>query len=358
MRIFNFYHNDIIMEFMETALPDFILAFTFFTSAVFAVLNKHFGQRRPAIGVSAAIGFALATGLIWWEQATGLSIRDLGPIAVGFAIIILAFVMYKAIHQIGGSWAGAAIAFGASIMVAKLLELKIPIDPEVIQAVMLVALIVGILALVNYTHGHSAYSQRRVYEVPIIRHDMSDLYQGRRLSNRLKDQFRKLRHESKDLSEHPEQKSQILLQLKRILPAEGYLTEKMAQLRTKAHQIRNGHIARLEETRQVFTKLPVSAKKKAAAELISRYKQIAGIDTRLERLDGAVAETERRVRDLTKQAEQYATNYNYKKLDQTLNVAEKLQSHNSKLLKSIQHTEQKLSAIAQKVANEVKQIEK
>jgi hypothetical protein len=358
MRLFNFYHNTIIMEFMETALPDFILAFTFFASLVFAVLNKHFGQRRPAIGMSAAIGFALATGLIWWERAIGLSIRDLGPIAVGFAIIVLAFVMYKAIHQIGGSWAGAAIAFGASIMVAKILELNIPIDPEVIQAVMLVALIVGILALVNYTHGHSAYSQHKVYEVPIIRHDMSDLYQGRRLSNRLKDQFRKLRHESRDLTEHPEQTSQILLQLKRILPAEGYLTEKMAQLRTKAHQIRNGHIARLEETQQIFAKLPVSTKKKAAAELISRYKQIAGIDTRLERLDGAVGETERRVRDLTKQAEQYAAIYNYKKLDQTLEVAEKLQNHNSRLLKSIQHTEQKLSAIAKKVANEVKQIEK
>jgi prefoldin subunit 5 len=90
----------------------------------------------------------------------------------------------------------------------------------------------------------------------------------------------------------------------------------------------------------------------------SRYKQITGIDTRLERLDGAVAETERRIKDLTKQAEQYAANYNFKKLDDTLNMAEKLQSHNSKLLKSIQHTEQKLSAVAKKVANEVKQIEK
>ena len=358
MRLFNFYHNTIIMEFMETALPDFILAFTFFASLVFAVLNKHFGQRRATIGMSAAIGFALATGLIWWERATGLSIRDLEPIAVGFAIIVLAFVMYKAIGQIGGSWAGAAIAFGASIMVAKLLELKIPIDPEVIQAVMLVALIVGILALVNYTRGHSPYAVRTAYEVPIVRHDMSDLYQGRRLSNRLKDQFRKLRHESRDLNEHPEQTSQVLLQLKRILPAEGYLTEKMAQLRTKAHQIRNGHIARLEETGQVFSKLPVSAKKKAAAELISRYKQIAGIDTRLERLDKAVAETERRIKDLTKQAEQYAASYNYRKLDDTLNMAEKLQNHNSRLLRSIQHTEQKLSAIAKKVANEVKQIEK
>jgi len=358
MRIFNFYHNTIIVDFMETALPDFILSFTFFTSVVFAVLNKHFGQRRPAIGMSAALGFALATGLTWWERATGFSIRDLGPIAVGFAIIVLAFVMYKAIHQVGGSWAGAAIAFGASILVAKLLELNIPIDPEVIQAIMLVALIVGILALVNYTRGHSPYPVRTAYEVPVIRHDMSDLYQGKRVSNRLRDRFRRLRDESRNLTEHPEQTGQILLQLRRTLPAEGYLTRKMAQLRAKAHRIRNGHIARLEETRQIFAKLPVSAKKKAAAQLASRYKQIAGIDTRLERLDASVAETERRVRELTKHAEQYAANCNYKKLYETLNMAEKLQNHNSKLLKSIQHTEAKLSAIAKKVANEVRQIEK
>lgn len=59
-------------------------------------------------------------------------------------------------------------------------------------------------------------------------------------------------------TEHPEQTDQILQQLRRTLPAEGFLTEKMAQLRTIAHQIRNGHIARLEETRQVCAKLPVS----------------------------------------------------------------------------------------------------
>ena len=341
MRLMYYFENLVIREMFETLLPDFVLAFTFFTSVVFAILNKHFGQRRPAIGMSASIGFALSVGLIWWEQATGISIRDLGSVAVGFAIIVLAFVMYKAIHQVGGTWAGAAIAFGACILVARLLELNIPIDPEIIQAVMLVALIVGIMALVNYTHGHSAYSQHKVYEVPIIRHDMSDLYQGRRMSRRLKDQFRKLRQESRDLTEHPE-----------------HLTDKMAQLRAKAHQIRNGHVARLEETRQVFAKLPVSEKKKAAAELVSRYKQIAGIDTRLERLDSTVAEIERRIKELTKQAEQYAANYNYKKLDETLNIAENLQNHNSKLLKSIQHTEVKLSAIAKKVANEVKQIGK
>ena len=161
-----------------------------------------------------------------------------------------------------------------------------------------------------------------------------------------------------DLNEHPEETRDVLLRLKQMLPAEGWLTQRMAQLRAKAHGIRHGHIARLEETRDVFAKLPASAKKKAAADLADRYKQVIGVDNRLERLDTAVAETERKIRYLTSEAQQYAARYDHQKLSDTLKAAEKLQRHNSRLLKIIQHTEGKLSAVVTKVANEANQIEK
>jgi hypothetical protein len=186
---------------------------------------------------------------------------------------------------------------------------------------------------------------------------MSDLYKDRRLSKRLTRGLHKARHEAKELEEHPEETGDVLRQIKRMLPAEGWLTQRMAQLRAKAHRIRNGHIARLEETRHVFSKLPASVKKKAAADLADRYNQIVGIDTRLERLDKAVAQTEQRIRALTYQAQQYAAKHDYQQLHATLKTAEKLQHHNSRLLKAIQRTESKLSAIAKKAANEVKQIE-
>jgi hypothetical protein len=96
-------------ELYESVLPDFVLGFAFFSSLSYVVLSKRFEQQRPAITMSAAIGFALSIGLIWWEQSTGFSIKDLGPIAIGFAIIVLAFVMYQSIRHIGGSWAGAGI---------------------------------------------------------------------------------------------------------------------------------------------------------------------------------------------------------------------------------------------------------
>lgn len=195
MRLRILWHDWEIYYLLESILPDFVLAFTFFTSLCYAVLSKRFGRQRPAIAMSAAIGFALAVGLIWWERSTGFSIKDLGPIAIGFAIIVLAFVMYQAIRQMGGSWAGAAIALGVSILIARLLELNVPVDPEIIQIITMVALIVGILALVFYTQGHSVYSQRAPVRLSEVRHDMTDLYRSRQLSNRLTKAMRKLRRQ-------------------------------------------------------------------------------------------------------------------------------------------------------------------
>ena len=356
MKFENPFQDWAIGDLFETALPDFVLAFAFFTSIAYAILGKHFGRQRPAIAMSAALGFALAIGLVWWERKMDLSIRNLGPVAVGFAMIILAFIMYKAISQIGGSWAGAGIALGAAILIAKVLELNLLIDPDIVRTVMTVALIVGILAFLLHRHGHYPQLQYRRPNPAKIRHDMGDLYRDRRISKRLAKGLRNIRRESKSLHEHPEEAPDVILQLKRMLPVEGSLTERMAQLRAKAHKIRHGHIARLEETRQVLATLPASAKKKAAAELADRYNQIIGIDTRLERLDRAVAENEKRIRDLTGQAQRYTANYDYPQLHGCLKAAEKLQHHNSRLLKIITRTEAKLAAIVKEIAKQGRQV--
>ena len=358
MRLSGVFRELAIAELFETALPDFVLAFAFFTSVAYATLGKRFELQRPAVAMSAVIGFALAVGLVWWEQSTGLSIKNLGPIAIGFAVILLSLVMYRSIRQVGGSWAGAAIALGASIIVAKLLQLRLPIDAGIIQAVMTVALVVGLISFMlhrrhDYPHLHQARSN-----IADIRHDMSDLYRGRRLSKRLTKGLRKARHESRTLTEHPEDTGQVLARLNRMLPAQGWLTQRLAQLRAKAHRVRNGHIARLQETRHIFTKLPASAKKKAATDLAARYHQVIGVDTRLERLDKAVAETERRIRELTAQSRRYAAGGDYPKLNGALKDAERLQHHNSKLIKTIERTESKLSAIIKKVAAQTKEIKK
>jgi hypothetical protein len=347
-----------IGEFFETLLPDFVLAFAFFTSISFAVLGKRFGQQRPAIAMSAAIGFALSVGLVWWEQANDFSIRDLGPIAIGFAVIILALVIYNSIRQVGGSLAGAGIAIGATILVAKLLKINVPVDPQIIQSIMIVALIVGILAFLMRHRGSLPQVGYKKAQLADIRHDMSDLYRDRRLSKRLARGLQRVRHEAKELDEHPEEVSDVLQQLRRILPTEGWLTQRMAQLRAKAHRLRNGHIARLEETRHVFATLPVSSKKKASAELARRFNQLVGIDSRLQRLDSAVAENERRIIQLTREAQKYTTQSDPQKLSAAVRSAEKLQRHNTRLFKIITRTEDKLSRIAMQVADKTKEVNK
>ncbi len=348
-------------EIFETLLPDFVLGFAFFTALAYAILGKRFDRQRPAVVMSAVIGLALSVGLVWWEQRNGLSIRNLGPVAVGFAIIILGSVMYQAIRQTGGSWAGVGIALGASLLVSKMLGINWLLDTEIIHTAITVALVVGILAFLIHTKGHVTGPgiSRRVTP-PAVKHNMRDIQkaqqQGHVLSDLLGRRLHGIRKESNLLNQHPELAGNIVHQIKQTLPAEGWLTERMAALRKKAHQIRNGHVARLAETREVFSKLPTSAKKAASADLAARYNQLVGIDRRLERLDKTAAANEKRIRELTQQAEKCAENDDYRKLGDLLKAAEKLQGHNSKIFAIIGHTEAKLTAIAERVAKETQEV--
>jgi len=89
MRLRNPFVNLAIGQLFETLLPDFVLAFAFFTSIAYAVLGKRFGQQRPAMAMSATLGFALSVGLVWWEQANEFSIRDLARLLPFYMITLL-----------------------------------------------------------------------------------------------------------------------------------------------------------------------------------------------------------------------------------------------------------------------------
>ena len=345
--------QDILHNFIfPTFVPDLVLAFAFFTSLVYAVLEKRFSHQRSAITMSAAIGLALALGILWWEQTTRFSLKDLGPFAVGFAVLMLAFVMYQAIRQMGGSWAGAAITLGVVILMASIFGMHWPWAPQVLQTITTIALVVGIMAFLLHYQGRKIPSSRLASADS--RHDMSDLYRGEQLSQGITSRLDRLRRQAPTLDDNPQKSNEIMIQLKRILPAEGSLTERMARLRAQAHHMRNGHIARLAESRRLFARLPNTVKKKAAAELTLRYGQLAGIDTRLERLDKMVAQNEQRIKALTQEALSHTANRDYPKLQNILQAAEKLQHHNTKLIRIIERTEQKLSLLAQRVAQEVR----
>ena len=146
-----------------------------------------------------------------------------------------------------------------------------------------------------------------------------------------------------------------MAQLRRMLPAEGWLTQRMAQLRAKAHRIREGHVARIDQIRHAYSKLPTQAKKAASQELTGRYKQLQ-LDQRLERLDKAVATNEQQIRQLTGQAQQALARHDYQNLHDLLKKAEELQKHNSRLIKFIERMEHKLSEIAQYAARKTREV--
>lgn len=334
----------------DSLLPDFILGFTFFTALTYAVLGRRFDHQRSAVAASAAMGLALSVGLVWWEQAAGLSIRSLGPWAAGFAVIILAGIMYQSIRQTGGGFAGAGIALGASLLISWILGMRWAGAEQIIQTIITVSLIVGLVAfLLHRSSQHHAAtfppSERQIAS-PV---EIKAVEEGHVLSDLLRRRLRQTKRRVDRLHEHPEDAEDVMLQLKRMLPAEGWLTERVARLREKAHLVQQGLAERIGEVQKDFRTLPDEAKKKAAEELSAEYKEL-GLDRRLERLDGAVAATERRIRELTRDAETHLAANDYARLHDVLKSAERLQKHNTHLFKLIDRSEEKLAATARRIA--------
>ena len=187
-------------------------------------------------------------------------------------------------------------------------------------------------------------------EVPGIQVAVAATRQDRLVADGLLKRLASIRRATRLLPEHPQQAPAIMAQLRKMLPTEGWLTEQMSQLRATAHHVRDGHLAHLKEAKAWYDKLPRSAQKKATVDLAHRYRQLVEVDKRLERLDGAVAETELRIVRLTREAEQALSQGEHRTLADLLKAAERLQKHNGKLLKTIERTNEELLKLAEYVA--------
>lgn len=356
MRPFNPFTDLAFGEMCQTLLPDLVLAFAFFTALSYAILGKRFGHQRSAIAMSAALGFALSMGLVWWEEQNQLSIRDLGPLAVGFAVVMLGTVMFQAIRQAGGSWAGVGIALGASLIVSELLGIHWMLSQQIVQTVTTVALVVGILAFLMHAHGHAGPAVPRTVEAPVeTRRRSKEVQEGRIVSDLLGSRLRNIERQMSRQEDRSAEPPDIAAQIKRILPAEGWLTQRMADLRARAYRAREGHLARIDEIRHEFSKLSPESKRNAASELSTRYKELK-LDLRIDRLDKSAAENERRIRELTQQAQHAMDRYEYPRLLELLRAAEKLQKHNSHLFKIMERTEQHLTTLAKTAAQHSQEV--
>jgi len=315
----------------------------------YAILARRLHHQRALIAVSTTMGLALSVGLIWWEQREGLSIIDLGPLAVGFAILLLAAVMYQAIRQVGGSWAGIGIALGATLLISKLLPVGWPMGTKLIHTIVTVALLVGGLAFLMHGRGNSWPASTHSARLPRVRHDMSDIRQGRVASGILSGRFRGLGRKVQSAHLEPADVQDIVRQLRQMLPAEGWLTERLSTLRGKAYRMRQGHVARIDELKEQAGVLPTAARKALSTQLRDQYREL-GFELRLERLDKTAAATEKKLREITREAERAARNYDFQKLQGLLSRAEKLQKHTTNLFKIIEGTEKRLVNVARKAA--------
>jgi len=243
------------------------------------------------------------------------------------------------------------------LVVGWLIGLPWPLDAGIIQTVVVVALVAGLIAFLLHKKGvgvtRSAGLGRS--DLAEVKHDMRELDEDRHVDEAAGKGLRKARREADQLNEHPEDAQDVMLQLRRMLPAQGWLTERMAKLRAKAHRASKGHVARIEELRHAISGLPPNAKRQASRELAERYRQLQ-MDLRLERLDKAVAETERRIRTVTREAEQAVAKNEFQKVHNLLKAAENLQKHNSKLFGVIDRAEQRLAALAREVAGRSREV--
>ena len=341
-------------NFFNSLLFDYFLAFTFFTSLIYAVFNKRFQHQRASIGLSVSLGLALSTGLVWWEYQKNVSVRNLGPIAIIFALIIMFLVVFQSLKQTGGSWAGGGFAVAACLILFLFSGMRSPIDLEFFFSLISFAFIFGMLTLLVHV-SHQRPSVTSSYTPSYSRQETSDIdgdiariYRDRSLSGQITGAIRKLRKDTDLVKSYPNEMPDIIKQIKRLLPPEGFLTGQLAGLRKKAYRMREGHLARIKELKHLSRHTPRDKKQMISWEIKKRYQEL-DMDNRLARLDKAVAEFELKIRELTKRAKLAMEQYHFKEYENLLKEAEKLQEHNSRLLRKIQQAESKISDLARQI---------
>lgn len=338
----------------ETLLPDFLIALTFFTALVYAVLSKRLDHQRSAVAVAVAVGVALSVGLVWWEAQTGWSVRSLGPLTAGLGLVLLATVIYQVLRQFGGNWSGAALAFGVTLLIGLTLGLDWPMAQSLVQTAAVLLVAVGAVLMVLHRQGPSGTNPdlpRGAMEPELnrINQDLREVPRERQTADQISSSLDYIKRNLNLAERHPGLRQTVLTHIARVLPAEGWLTEQLARLRARAELIRNGHLAKLQELQRDLNRLPAEARESLSAELRARY-QALKFDTRLERLDRSVAEAEKRVKELTAAAHDAVAKGDARRGSQLIDNANRLQKQIAQLMGFIQRDEARLAGLVTRLA--------
>ncbi len=355
-------------------LIDFLIALVFFTALAFAVLGRRLGHARAGAAASAALGFALALGLAAWEVNTGWRISDIGPIAAGFGLIVIALVIYHAMKKIGGQWAGVLIALGSASLIGQVLSL--PGLSNLLHGVVLPLVGIGLLAagMMRLSHHHqtpypNVSPSNAITPAPIAVPAPNDLEEVRdsqeqvhaiddvhRLADRIERTLSDTDRYGRALPAHPDLARLIRQQVDAVLPATQQITRQLAELRAHTELVRRGHLAKIRRLAPVVPKLDPTAARLASKRLRDLYDE-ASLGQRLERLDQAAAATEQRITQTITSVRQSLDAARYHEAASALRRAELLGRQAKKLIAQIDKQQKRVLALAIDAAKQSKEQE-
>jgi len=352
-------------------LIDFLISLVFFTAVVYAVLGRRLGHRRAAAAASAALGFALSLGLVAWQVQNGRRIADLGPIAVGFAVIVLALVVYHTMRQIGGRWAGVLTAVGAAALIGQVLSL--PGLANLLNGVVLPLAGIGLMTagLIRLMHDRHTQSsthpiqgapwtgrqpsparnptiqqalddQRELEDTKQQVHAIDDIH---RITGRIEQALRQSDRLVKDLPAQPELARLIRQRLDTLLPASQEITRRLAQLRAHTEMARRGHLAKIRRLAPQIPKLDPASARAASQQLRDLYTEV-GLGQRLARLDQAAALAEQQITQTIATVRQSLDAARYHEAASALHKAEHLGRQVRKLIDRIDKEHKRVLGLA------------
>jgi|GEM_PF-5012413 len=167
--------------------------------------------------------------------------------------------------------------------------------------------------------------------------------------------WHRLRKEATMLTEHPRDAEDIMLQMRRMLPAEGQLVQRLRALQQTAATIRKQTIARISELLQAYETLTTKMKHKALRELAAQCHDLK-FDDKVQQLESAVMANEKRIHELLSRAQNELAAHRFDVVYEVFKAAEKLQKHNTQLFSLMDRTEKKLLEASHAAAKSVQEV--
>lgn len=324
---------------LQSWLMELALGFTFFTALSYAVFIRRFDHPRSVAVMAAALGMALGGGLAAWSHYHGWSIADLGPAAAAVTLLAIVVVVYESFRRL----AGHAMAAGTALLVAALIAgmFARSADPLLRSAASLLLLtaMLGGLAWLVLRLGESRVPMR--ITPTQVQDDLSELRQLRAQTSRLTEQIDELKSDSLWLEREPQLAGQVRKRLEQMLPEQGQLTERLSYLREMMTRARRGEAAKVKLLQKELHRLPEN-QRAAAVERLRAASREASLTRRLERLDRAVAEAEKRLIELTRGVKAALDQRRFADVNRLMDAAQRLQHQMERLIIRIEKTERTL----------------